>query len=394
MTALLVVIAAVYGLLIGSFLNAWAWRLAHDEKISRGARTARSAATRSAPTTTSRSSAGSLLRGRCRDCGAPISWRYPVGEALTAAIYVGVVLMDGLDWVLVPHLLFVSALILVSQVDLDIRIIPDVIILPVAAVGVPLMILFGDGPWWEWIVAGVGAAGFLFLISEVYYRVRHVEGMGFGDVKLALCMGIYLGAAVVPALFIGFLSGADHRGRGRRRAEGGREDGDPLRAVPRRRRGRGAVRRRAAHRRVPGAGARPLTRVSRRSLGCVAGANVIRGSPTSSSQRRSILRIVPLRAPRLSPLNGTERRRHEASGRHHDVRADHGDLHRRRLRGDRRTGCRSCALRRLERGGRTPTRHRVARGAGRGAEPLRPDTDRGQARGRLHGHERRRATRS
>ena len=50
--------------------------------------------------------------------------------------------------------------------------------------------------------------GFLFLISEVYYRVRHVEGMGFGDVKLALCMGIYLGAAVVPALFIGFLSGA------------------------------------------------------------------------------------------------------------------------------------------------------------------------------------------
>ena len=57
-------------------------------------------------------------------------------------------------------------------------------------------------------MAGVGAAGFLFLISEVYYRVRHVEGMGFGDVGLALCMGIYLGVAVVPALFIGFLGGA------------------------------------------------------------------------------------------------------------------------------------------------------------------------------------------
>ena len=74
--------------------------------------------------------------------------------------------------------------------------------------GLPLMILLGDGPWWQWPVAGLGAAGFLFLISEVYYRVRHVEGMGFGDVKLALCMGVYLGAAVVPALFIGFLSGA------------------------------------------------------------------------------------------------------------------------------------------------------------------------------------------
>ena len=67
-----------------------------------------------------------LLRGRCRDCGAPISWRYPAGEALTAALYVGVVLLDGLDWVLIPHLLFVSALVLVSQVDLEIRIIPDV----------------------------------------------------------------------------------------------------------------------------------------------------------------------------------------------------------------------------------------------------------------------------
>jgi leader peptidase (prepilin peptidase)/N-methyltransferase len=208
MTPLLVVIAAVYGLLIGSFLNAWAWRLAHDESISRG----RSHCPQCGHQIRARDNipvvSWLVLRGRCRDCRAPISWRYPVGEALTAAIFVGVVLMDGLDWILVPHLLFVSALVLVSQVDLEIRIIPDVIILPVAAAGVPLMMLFGDGPWWEWPVAGAGAAGLLFLISEVYYRVRHVEGMGLGDVKLALCMGIYLGAGVIPALFIGFLSGA------------------------------------------------------------------------------------------------------------------------------------------------------------------------------------------
>ena len=200
-----------------------------------------------------------LLRGRCRDCGAPISWRYPLGEALTAVLYVGVVLMDGLDWVLIPHLLFVSALVLVSQVDLEVRLIPDVVILPVAAIGVPLMILFGDGPWWEWLVAGLGAAGFLFLISEVYYRVRHVEGMGFGDVKLALCMGVYLGAAVAPALFIGFLSGAVDRGRRDGRDQGRRQDGHPLRTLSRRGRGRGALRRHAADRRVPQPGARPLT---------------------------------------------------------------------------------------------------------------------------------------
>ncbi len=208
MLAFLIVVAVVYGLIMGSFLNAWAWRLAHGEKISAG----RSAcphchhqirAYDNIPVVS-----WLVLRGHCRDCGAPISWRYPVGESLAAALFVAVVVLDGLSWRLVPHLLFVSALILVSQVDLEERIIPDRVILPVAALGVPLMIALGGGSWWQWPLAGAGAAGFLFLISEVYFRIRHVEGMGFGDVKLALCMGIYLGSAVIPALFIGFLSGA------------------------------------------------------------------------------------------------------------------------------------------------------------------------------------------
>jgi leader peptidase (prepilin peptidase)/N-methyltransferase len=207
-TLLLVLIAAAYGLIIGSFLNAWAYRLAHEESIREGRSHCPHCGHQIRAYDNIPVVSWLLLRGRCRDCGAPISWRYPAGEALTAALFVGVVLMDGLDWGLIPHLLFVSALMLVSQVDLEIKIIPDIVILPVAALGLPLMIAFGDGVWWQWPVAGAAAAAFLFLISEVYYRLRHVEGMGFGDVKLGLCMGIYLGAAVIPALFIGFLSGA------------------------------------------------------------------------------------------------------------------------------------------------------------------------------------------
>lgn len=208
MTVLLIIIAFLYGLIFGSFINAWAWRLAHGEKITSG----RSAcpvchhqirAYDNIPVVS-----WLVLRGRCRDCGAPISWRYPVGEALTAVLFAAVAAYDGLSWVLIPHLLFVSVMILVSEVDLEKRIIPDVIILPAALIGLPLMIAFGDGPWWEWPVAGLGAAAVLFVISEAYYRIRHVEGLGFGDVKMALCMGIYLGAAVIPALFIGFVSGA------------------------------------------------------------------------------------------------------------------------------------------------------------------------------------------
>jgi leader peptidase (prepilin peptidase)/N-methyltransferase len=149
-----------------------------------------------------------LLRGRCRDCGGAISWRYPAGEAATAALFAAVAAHVGLAWLLLPYLIFVSAMVLVTQVDLEIQIIPDVVILPTAAVGLVLMILVGDGAWWQWPVSGAGAALFLFAIAWLYQRVRGVEGMGLGDVKMALCMGIYLGGAVVPALFIGFVSGA------------------------------------------------------------------------------------------------------------------------------------------------------------------------------------------
>ena len=208
MTALLIVIAAVYGLLFGSFLNAWAWRLAHDEKIAKGRSHCTSCEAPIRAYDNIPLLSWLLLRGRCRDCGASISWRYPVGEGVTAVLFVAVAAYYGWAWILIPHLIFVSVMVLISEVDLEIRIIPDVVILPAAAIGLPLMIMLGSAPWWQWPVAGLAAAGFLFLISEVYYRIRHAEGMGFGDVKLALCMGVYLGPAVVPALFLGFIGGA------------------------------------------------------------------------------------------------------------------------------------------------------------------------------------------
>jgi leader peptidase (prepilin peptidase) / N-methyltransferase len=208
MSALLIIIAVVYGLIIGSFLNAWAWRQARDERIASG----RSACPKCGHQIRAYDNipvvSWLVLRGRCRDCGAPISWRYPAGEALTAVVFGAIAAVDGLTWLLVPHLIFASTMILVSQVDLEIRIIPDAVILPAALIGLPLMIILGDGPWWEWPVAGAAAAGVLFLVSEAYYRLRHVEGLGMGDVKMAFCMGVYLGAAVIPALFLGFVGGA------------------------------------------------------------------------------------------------------------------------------------------------------------------------------------------
>ena len=81
---------------------------------------------------------------------------------------------------------------------------------PVAAIGaVTMTVLHPYGlPWWTWLASGLGAAAFLLAVSLIYEKLRKQEGMGMGDVKLALCMGFYLGPAVIPALFIGFISGA------------------------------------------------------------------------------------------------------------------------------------------------------------------------------------------
>lgn len=206
---LLVVTAGVFGLLIGSFLNACAYRIPRGISIVSESRSfcphcrGQIRAYDNVPVVS-----WLLLRGRCRDCGQPISVRYPLVEALTGGLFALVAAVDGLSWLLVPHLLFVAALILVAEIDLDVRLIPDVVILPVAAIGLVLMILIEPDEWLQWVVAGAGAALFLLTAALLYEKLRGVTGMGMGDVKMALCMGFFLGVAVVPALFLGFVLGA------------------------------------------------------------------------------------------------------------------------------------------------------------------------------------------
>jgi leader peptidase (prepilin peptidase)/N-methyltransferase len=203
-----VVAVGVLGLLIGSFLNACAFRIPRHISIAKGRSFcphchARIRAYDNIPVVS-----WLVLRGRCRDCGRSISGRYPLVEALTGCLFALVAAADGLSWILVPHLLFVAALILVAEIDLEVRLIPDVVILPVAAIGLVLMILLEPADWLQWVVAGVGAALFLFTAAMVYEKLRGVTGMGMGDVKMGLCMGFFLGTAVVPALFLGFVLGA------------------------------------------------------------------------------------------------------------------------------------------------------------------------------------------
>jgi leader peptidase (prepilin peptidase) / N-methyltransferase len=144
-----------------------------------------------------------LLRGRCRNCGVRISPRYPLVELLTAAVFVIVVALNGLDEDLLLELPFVAALIALAAIDLDHRLLPNRIVYPLAAWGVAATLLVERPDLAENLVAGAGAFIFLFLAVLAYPR-----GMGMGDVKLAGVMGLYLGLSVIPALLLAFLAGS------------------------------------------------------------------------------------------------------------------------------------------------------------------------------------------
>ncbi len=139
------------------------------------------------------------LRGRCRACGAAIPARYPAVELATALLVAGCVWKFGLHAEAAVAALFCLALVAVSATDLEHRLIPNRIVLPVAAVVLVAQTAVRPSP--QWALGAVGASGFLFAAALAYPR-----GMGMGDVKLALLLGAMLGRTVPLALFVGMVA--------------------------------------------------------------------------------------------------------------------------------------------------------------------------------------------
>ncbi len=140
-----------------------------------------------------------LLRGRCRHCEAPISPVYPLVEAGTAAFAVACVVAFGSTPYAALAFGFCAVLLTLSVIDVRLRIVPNRIVLPAAAVTLVAHTLID--PSVEWALGAVGASGFLFLAALAYPK-----GLGLGDVKLALLLGAMLGATVSVALMLGFLA--------------------------------------------------------------------------------------------------------------------------------------------------------------------------------------------
>lgn len=134
-----------------------------------------------------------LLRGRCRSCGEKISFLYPLVEMVTAIFSVSLLIRFGPSPAYVVYLAFVCALIAITFIDLEHRIIPDVISLPGIAVGFLASFLIYEIKWSDSAVGIVVGGGSLMLVAVAYEAITGEEGMGGGDVKLLAMMGAFLG---------------------------------------------------------------------------------------------------------------------------------------------------------------------------------------------------------
>lgn len=227
---MIIAVVFAFGLVVGSFLNVCIARLPRHESIV------------TPPSHCPRCGSGIrfydniplisflLLRGKCRNCGEPISWRYPFVELMNALLYVGIVNEFRLTGEAALIMALGSSLIVITFIDLDHLIIPDVITLPGMLIGLSLAPFFmysladtipfglerflpGTGPYLPALTNSLLGlflgAGPLLAIGWIWEKLRHVEAMGGGDVKLMGMVGSFLGwKGALLTIMLGALAGS------------------------------------------------------------------------------------------------------------------------------------------------------------------------------------------
>lgn len=202
-------IAIIFGAMIGSFLNVCIYRLPKGESIV---------------------SPGShcpfcnkaikfydnipilsyfLLRGKCRYCHKPISLQYPIVEGVTALSSLLLFIRFGISFDYLFYFAFLSALIVITVIDLYHQIIPDEISLPGIGVGLLASLILKNITFWESLIGAISGGGSLFLVAVAYQWLFKREGMGGGDVKLLAMIGAFLGwKAVILTILLSSLIGS------------------------------------------------------------------------------------------------------------------------------------------------------------------------------------------
>jgi leader peptidase (prepilin peptidase)/N-methyltransferase len=199
---LVILAAALVGLTVGSFLNVVIHRVPLRQSVVWPASRCPQCGEPIQPKDNVPLLSYVLLRGRCRNCKARISARYPLVEALTGALFAGAAYKFGLSLELLSALVLIVTLIALAGIDLEYRLLPNAIVGPAALVGFALSVLGHPERWWLYLLSSVVVAGGLFALA-----LARPGGMGMGDVKMGGMLGAFLGPYAALAVFLGALCG-------------------------------------------------------------------------------------------------------------------------------------------------------------------------------------------
>jgi leader peptidase (prepilin peptidase)/N-methyltransferase len=196
-----------FGLIFGSFLNVCIHRLPRGESVVwPGSKCPRCQALLK-PQDNIPVVGYVMLKGRCRSCGNPISPRYPLVELLTMGVFVAAYLLYPVP-LAVQRIAFGCAMIVLFFVDLEHHRLPNEITLPGIVVGFACSFFMPPG-WVSSLIGIVVGGGSLWLVGELWFLIRHEEGMGFGDVKMLAMIGAFLGWELMLAtLFVSTILGS------------------------------------------------------------------------------------------------------------------------------------------------------------------------------------------
>ncbi len=206
-TWFLLAVCTGLGLIVGSFLNVVVWRVPRGESVVRPPSHCPNCDHAIRPRDNVPVLSWLLLRGRCRDCSAPISPRYPAVELLTGAVFGGMAARFGADAALPAFLYLGAVCVALALIDADTHKLPDALTLPSYVVGLALLggaaAAGGDGGPLVRALLGMAALYAVYFVLVLLYPA----GMGFGDVKLAGVLGLWLGWLGWDTWAVGWLGG-------------------------------------------------------------------------------------------------------------------------------------------------------------------------------------------
>ena len=204
MSHLALITAFIFGICIGSFLNVCIFRLPAGKSIVHPPSSCPGCGTAIRFYDNIPVLSWFILRGHCRHCHTPIAFRYVLVELLGGLMAMGVYLQFGMGVQAIVYYAFIAALLVITFIDIDHRIIPDVISLPGILLGFAASFFIPSLSWTDSLIGLLAGGGSLYAVAWSYELITGKEGMGGGDIKLLAMIGAFIGwKGVLLTIFMG-----------------------------------------------------------------------------------------------------------------------------------------------------------------------------------------------